>query len=115
MTATATPAVPVQYIREEAPNDFLAVFDAADSEHGIHEALGRNPSEFISDKLWNELNPDDDPTPEVEYANAQAALLGAKLCRVLIDDPELLRYRARWLEQWAADIFAKHAPVGRDA
>ena len=115
MTAIETNPRFETYVREQAVSGFLAAFDLADKEQGVSKAFGGIDGliNIVGTPLWCQLNPDDDgPSPEVEYADGQAALLAARMCRVLIDDPELLRYRAAWLEQWAAEVFARHG--GRD-
>ena len=116
MSASEPQPLLERYVQEMAVGNFLAVFDLADKEEGIFEAFGSmdNLHNILGTELWAELNPEDDPTPEVEYADAQAALLAARMCRVLIDDPELLPHRAAWLERWAADVFARYAPTGAD-
>jgi hypothetical protein len=111
MTATETQPLIETYVKEQAVSNFLSVFAYVDKEQGIDESFGSLGGNAISNMvgvpLWTELNPGDDPSPEVEYGDARAALLAARLCRILIDDPELLPYRAAHLEQWAAGVFAR--------
>jgi hypothetical protein len=115
--------VPAGYLADQTLDCFVSAWAWVLTEEHEREMFEQvfgddgNPANMLDHKLWNRLHNDDgDPVnPDVDFVDWQANVIAARMLRLMLDRPEIIRERAEFYENRAIETFSKVAPRTRGA